>query len=86
MNLSKQNLALLVAAAVLAVPTVLQLRKETEIFKDIATIPLLFDGFTSDNVGQVLMGARLGIVGPDASAFLTDVERSAVRGEPRAVG
>ncbi|HEX5050206.1 MAG TPA: DUF4340 domain-containing protein [Planctomycetota bacterium] len=56
MNLKKQNLALFVAAIALAVPTTLQLRSEAEIFKDIASIPLLFDGFTSDNVGTILMG------------------------------
>ncbi|MEO6595511.1 MAG: DUF4340 domain-containing protein [Planctomycetota bacterium] len=56
MNLSKQNVALLVVAVALAVPTFLQLRGEAEIFKDIATIPLLFDGFSSDNTGQILMG------------------------------
>ncbi|HZN39313.1 MAG TPA: DUF4340 domain-containing protein [Planctomycetota bacterium] len=56
MNLAKQNLVLGIAAILLAVPTWLQLTSEAESFKDIARIPLLFDGFTSDNVGQILLG------------------------------
>ncbi|MBL8729915.1 MAG: DUF4340 domain-containing protein [Planctomycetes bacterium] len=56
MNLAKSNVVLLVAAVVLAVPTWLQLRSEAEVFTDISRIPLLFDGFTPDNVGQVLLG------------------------------
>lgn len=55
MNLAKSNAVLLVAAAVLAVPTWLQLRSEVEVFTDIGRIPLLFDGFTTENVGQVLL-------------------------------
>ena len=55
MNLSKQNIVLFVAAAVLAVPTWLQRSREAETFTDVGRIPLLFDGFTSDNVGQVLL-------------------------------
>jgi hypothetical protein len=55
MNLAKSNVVLLVAAVALAVPTWLQLRSEVEVFTDISRIPLLFDGFTVDNVGQVLL-------------------------------
>jgi len=55
MHLAKSNVVLLVAAVVLAVPTSLQLRSEAEVFTDISRIPLLFDGFTESNVGQVLL-------------------------------
>ncbi len=55
MNVAKSNVVLLVAAVVLAVPTWLQLRSEAEVFTDIGRIPLLFDGFTADNAGQVLL-------------------------------
>ncbi len=40
---------------VLAVPTVLQLQREVEVFTDPSRVPLLFDGFTADNVGQLLL-------------------------------
>jgi len=56
MNLARANVFLLVAAAVLAVPTWLQIRRDGDAFTDIARIPLLFDGFTSDNVGFVNIG------------------------------
>ena len=55
MNLTRANLILLVAAVVLAVPTWLQLQRDGGAFTDAADIPLLFDGFTSDNVGSVLL-------------------------------
>jgi hypothetical protein len=55
MHLARANVVLLAAALVLAVPTWLQLRREADVFTDVARIPLLFDGFTSDNVGQVLL-------------------------------
>ena len=56
MNLARQNAILLAAAVVLAVPTWLQLSSDAETFTDVARIPLLFDGFTSDNVGQIFIG------------------------------
>jgi hypothetical protein len=56
MNLAKMNVVLLVAAVALAVPTALQLRSDAETFVDMSSIPLLFDGFTSDNVGSVILG------------------------------
>ncbi len=55
MNLTRANLILLVTAAVLVVPTWLQLQRDGGAFTDIADIPLMFDGFTSDNVGTVLL-------------------------------
>ncbi len=55
MTLTKANLVLLAVAAALAVPMALQLRGESEVFKDVARIPLLFDGFTSDNVGAIVI-------------------------------
>src|SRR5688572_12190567 len=56
MNFAKSNVVLLVAAAVLAVPTILQLRSEAESFVDYSRVPLMFDGFTPDNVGFVAIG------------------------------
>lgn len=55
MNLAKSNVVLLVAAAVLAIPTWLQLRREAEVFTDLGRVPLLFDGLTTDNVTNVLL-------------------------------
>ncbi|MBX3463019.1 MAG: DUF4340 domain-containing protein [Planctomycetes bacterium] len=60
MNLAKSNLFLVVAAGVLAVPTVLQWQREAEVFTDVSRIPLLFDGFTAENVGQVLLAQPKG--------------------------
>lgn len=56
MNLNKRNVVLLVVAAALAVPTTLQLRSDRESFVDLGKVPLLFDGFTADNVGTILIG------------------------------
>lgn len=56
MNLAKSNVVLLVAALVLAVPTAVQVSREAESFVDYARIPLLFDGFSTDNVGFVALG------------------------------
>jgi hypothetical protein len=56
MNVAKSNLILAVAAVVLAVPTALSLRGERELFKDVAIVPKLFEGFTPDNVGVVVLG------------------------------
>ncbi|HEX6810921.1 MAG TPA: DUF4340 domain-containing protein [Planctomycetota bacterium] len=56
MNLAKQNIVLGAVALVLAVPTWLQWSRETEDFTDVGKIPQLFDGFTSDNVGQIILG------------------------------
>lgn len=57
MNLVKANMVLGVAAVVLAIPTVLLLRGEAGDFTDLATIPLLFDGFTADNAGVVTVAS-----------------------------
>lgn len=57
MNLTQRNLVLLVLACGLAVPTYLQLRSEAETFVDVGSIPLMFDGFTSDNAGSILLAA-----------------------------
>jgi hypothetical protein len=53
MNLPRRNLLLAVLAGGLAIPTLLQLRADAETFVDIARVPLLFDGFTADNVGSL---------------------------------
>jgi len=59
MSLSKSNIALGIVCAVLAVPTFLQLQSETENFVDVARIPLMFDGFTSDNIGSIVLAQPL---------------------------
>ena len=56
MNLMRRNAVLLVLAAGLAVPTWLQLRHEVDTFVDPGSVPLMFDGFTSDNVGSIVLG------------------------------
>ncbi|MBL8733731.1 MAG: DUF4340 domain-containing protein [Planctomycetes bacterium] len=55
MNLARRNLVLAVLAGALAVPTFLQLQKDAETFVDLSRIPLLFDGFTADNVAHVVL-------------------------------
>ena len=55
MNLMRSNLVLAGIALVLAVPTGLQLAADADTFVDVGNIPLLFDGFTVDNVGQLLL-------------------------------
>ena len=55
MNLMSRNLVLAVVAALLAVPTVLQLTADADTFVDVGRIPLMFQGFTSDNAGAVLL-------------------------------
>ena len=50
MNLSTRNVVLLVTAGVLAVPTILQLRRDADTFVDVGAVPAMFDGFTADNV------------------------------------
>ena len=57
MSLSKSNVVLAVLAAALAVPTVLQLQKDRATFVDAGRVPLLFDGFTADNVGRLRLRA-----------------------------
>ena len=59
MSFNKSNLSLAVACAALAIPTFLQLRAEAETFVDVARIPLMFDGFTADNVGSFVLGKPL---------------------------
>lgn len=56
MNLVKSNIALLVVAVALAVPTGVQLWSEAESFVDYSRIPLMFDGFTEENVGTIQLG------------------------------
>ncbi|MCK5942815.1 MAG: DUF4340 domain-containing protein [Planctomycetes bacterium] len=56
MSIKRSNTVLGVLCAVLAVPTLLQLRSEAETFVDVGRIPLMFDGFTADNVGSIVLG------------------------------
>ena len=53
MNLNRRNVVLAALAVALAVPTALQLRADAETFVDISRVPLLFDGFTTDNLGSI---------------------------------
>jgi hypothetical protein len=55
MNWMSRNVVLLVLALVLAVPTGLQLAADSDTFVDVGRIPLMFQGFTSDNAGAVLL-------------------------------
>jgi hypothetical protein len=55
MSFTRRNAVLAVLAGALAVPTFLQWRADAETFVDVGAIPLLFDGFTSDNVGFVML-------------------------------
>jgi hypothetical protein len=55
MNLKFRNVVLGVISLLLAVPTILQLRSEADTFVDVSRIPLMFAGFTSDNVGSILL-------------------------------
>jgi hypothetical protein len=56
MNLAQRNVLLAALAAALAIPTFLQLRRDAETFVDVGSVPLLFDGFTADNVMFVTIG------------------------------
>jgi hypothetical protein len=55
MNLKSRNLVLSVVCLLLAIPTVLQLYADSDTFVDVGRIPLMFQGFTSDNAGYVLI-------------------------------
>lgn len=55
MNLTKSNVILAIAAAVLAVPTYLQLQRDAGSFVDLAEVPRMFDGFTAENVGSLVL-------------------------------
>ena len=55
MNLMSRNLVLGVLALVLAIPTGMQLYADADTFVDVGRIPLMFQGFTSDNAGAVLI-------------------------------
>lgn len=66
MNWMSRNVVLGVVCLVLAVPTALQLSSEADSFVDLARVPLMFDGFTSDNVGTVLVAIPLAQQPPPA--------------------
>tara|TARA_R110002072_G_scaffold228234_9_gene385264 strand:+ start:35405 stop:36520 length:1116 start_codon:yes stop_codon:yes gene_type:complete len=55
MNLRSRNLVLAVVCLVLAIPTAWQLYADADTFVDVGRIPLMFQGFTSDNAGWVLI-------------------------------
>lgn len=55
MNLARSNIVLAVLAAVLAVPTVLHLRRDAAAHGDHGALPLLFDGFTADTVAVITL-------------------------------
>lgn len=55
MNMTNRNAVLGVLVLVLAVPTFLQLSAEADTFVDLERIPLMFRGFTSDNVGSIVL-------------------------------
>ena len=55
MNLMFRNLVLGIVCFLLAIPTALQLYADADTFVDVGRIPLMFQGFTSDNAGAVLI-------------------------------
>lgn len=55
MNLMSRNIVLGIVCLVLAIPTALQLYADADTFVDVGRIPLMFQGFTSDNAGAVLI-------------------------------
>lgn len=55
MNLRKANVWLAGSAALLAVPTLCQLSRDGGTTIDVGAMPLMFDGFTAENVGRVLV-------------------------------
>jgi hypothetical protein len=57
MNLNRQSLVFAAVAAVLAIPTVLTLHGERELFVDVAAVPRMFDGFTADSVAAIAFGS-----------------------------
>ncbi|GDY02114.1 hypothetical protein LBMAG49_14430 [Planctomycetota bacterium] len=60
MNIAKQNVLLLAAAALLAVPTWLTLSRERELFVDIAAVPHMFEGFAPDSAMQLTLALPKG--------------------------
>ncbi|HEB53625.1 MAG TPA: DUF4340 domain-containing protein [bacterium] len=59
MNLTRSNLVLSGLCLLLAVPTTLQLLSEVDSYVDVGGIPAMFDGFTSDNVGSIVLAEPL---------------------------
>ncbi len=55
MNLVKANLILGGVAVALLVPTLMTLASERELYKDIAGVPLMFDGYSTDNVAALVL-------------------------------
>src|SRR5262245_53184885 len=57
MNLNRQSLVLGAVAVVLAIPTMLTLHSERELFVDVAAVPHMFEGFTADSVAVLAFGS-----------------------------
>lgn len=55
MNLTSRNVILGILCLVLSIPTAMQLYADADTFVDVGRIPLMFQGFTSDNAGAVLI-------------------------------
>lgn len=55
MNMTRKNVLLAALACGLAIPTWVQLKAEAEVFVDLGDVPRMFEGFTTDNVGAVLL-------------------------------
>ncbi|MEI6129317.1 MAG: hypothetical protein WCR59_04560, partial [Planctomycetota bacterium] len=68
MNIAKQNVLLLAAAALLAVPTWLTLSRERELFVDIAAVPHMFEGFAPDSAMQLTLALPKGFAVAHAEA------------------
>jgi hypothetical protein len=57
MNLNRQSMVLGAVAVVLAIPTLLTLHSERELFVDVAAVPHMFEGFTADSVAALAFGS-----------------------------
>jgi hypothetical protein len=55
MNMTSRNAVLGVICLLLAVPTFMQLNADADTFVDLDRVPLMFRGFTSENVGSILL-------------------------------
>lgn len=64
MNLKSRNLVLGVVCLLLAIPTALQLYADSDTFIDVGRIPLMFQGFTSDNAGYVVIAEPTAVQQP----------------------
>ena len=79
MNLNRQSLVLGAAAVVLAIPTLLTLHGERELFVDVASVPHMFEGFTPDSVAVLALGSpKPAAAAPNPPSATPDPKKPAV--------